>query len=69
MDYPLCPEDAAAQWAARFQKNKTHVIANMDETDNGCLLTNEQNVSLEVLGKICAALHVNLGDIAQFVEL
>ena len=35
MDYPLCPEDAAAhtQWAARFQKNKTHVIANMDETD------------------------------------
>lgn len=31
--------------------------------------TNEQNVSLEVLGKICAALHVNLGDIAQFVEL
>jgi len=32
-------------------------------------MTNEQNVSLEVLGKICAALHVNLGDIAQFVEL
>lgn len=27
-------------------------------------MTNEQNVSLEVLGKICAALHVNLGDIA-----
>jgi len=33
MDYPLCSEDAAAQWAARFQKNKAHVIANMDETD------------------------------------
>ena len=33
MDYPLCSEDAAAQWAARFQKSKTHVIANMDETD------------------------------------
>ena len=33
MDYPLCPEEAAALWAARFQKNKTHVIANMDETD------------------------------------
>ena len=33
MDYPLCPEDTAAQWAARFQKNKAHVIANMDETD------------------------------------
>ena len=33
MDYPLCPEDAAVQWAARFQKSKTHVIANMDKTD------------------------------------
>ena len=33
MDYPLRSEDAAAQWAARFQKSKTHVIANMDETD------------------------------------
>ena len=33
MDYPLCPEDAAAQWAACFQKSKAHVIANMDETD------------------------------------
>lgn len=31
--------------------------------------TNEHNVSLEVLGKICAALHVNLGDIARSVEL
>ena len=33
MDYPLCPEDAATQWAVRFQNSKTHVIANMDETD------------------------------------
>jgi len=28
-----------------------------------------QNVSLDVLGKVCAALHVDLGDIAQFVEV
>ncbi len=27
-----------------------------------------ENVSLDVLGKICAALHVNLGNIARFVE-
>ena len=27
-----------------------------------------QNVSLDVLGKICGALHVDLGDIAQFVR-
>jgi len=33
MDYPLCSEDAAVQWAARFQKSKTHAIVNMDETD------------------------------------
>ena len=32
-------------------------------------ITNEQDVTLEVLGKICAVLHANLGDIAQFVEL
>ena len=32
-------------------------------------MTAGQNVSLEVLGKICTALHVNLGDIAQFVEV
>ena len=28
-----------------------------------------QNVSLDVLGKICGALHVDLGDIAQFVRV
>ena len=32
-------------------------------------MTAGQNVSLDVLGKVCAALHVNLGDIAQFVEV
>ena len=28
-----------------------------------------ENVNLAMLGKICAALHVNLGDIAEFVEV
>lgn len=32
-------------------------------------MTRDQNVSLDVLSKICAALHVNLGDIAEFVEV
>lgn len=32
-------------------------------------LTRDQNVSLVVLSRICAALHVNLGDIAKFVEV
>ena len=32
-------------------------------------MTHDQNVSLDVLGRICAALHVNLGDIAEFVEV
>ena len=32
-------------------------------------MTAGQNVSLEVLGRICEALHVNLGDIAHFVEV
>ena len=32
-------------------------------------MTAGQNVSLEVLGKVCGALHVDLGDIAQFVEI
>ena len=32
-------------------------------------MTRDQNVSLDVLGRICAALHVNLGDIAEFVEV
>ena len=27
------------------------------------------NVSLDILGRICTALHVDLGDIAQFVEV
>ena len=33
------------------------------------VMTRGGNVSLEVLGKICAALHADLGDIAQFVEV
>ena len=28
-----------------------------------------ENVSLTMLAKICDALHVNLGDIAEFVEV
>jgi len=32
-------------------------------------MTRDQNVSLDVLARICAALHVNLGDIAEFVEV
>ena len=32
-------------------------------------MTRDQNVSLEVLARICTALHVNLGDIAEFVEV
>ena len=32
-------------------------------------MTAGQNVSLDVLGRICEALHVDLGDIAQFVRL
>lgn len=32
-------------------------------------MTRDQNVSLDVLGRICATLHVNLGDIAEFVEV
>ena len=30
-------------------------------------MTRGENVSLTMLAKICAALHVNLGDIAEFV--
>ena len=33
------------------------------------VMTRGGNVSLEVLGKVCAALHADLGDIAQFVEV
>jgi DNA-binding Xre family transcriptional regulator len=33
------------------------------------VMTRGGNVSLEVLGKICAALHVDIGDVAQFVEV
>lgn len=32
-------------------------------------MTRDQNVSLDVLGRICTALHVNLGDIAEFVDV
>ena len=32
-------------------------------------MTAGQNVSLDVLCRICEALHVNLGDIAEFVSL
>ena len=32
-------------------------------------MTAGQNVSLDVLGRICEALHVDLGDIAQFTRL
>jgi len=32
-------------------------------------MTRDQNVCLDVLARICAALHVNLGDIAEFVEV
>ena len=33
------------------------------------VMTRGGNVSLEVLGKICSALHVDIGDISQFVEV
>ena len=33
------------------------------------IMTRGGNVSLEVLGKICTALRVDLGDIASFVEV
>lgn len=33
------------------------------------VMTRGGNVSLEVLGKICAALHVDIGDVIQFVEV
>ena len=33
------------------------------------VMTRGGNVSLDVLGRICDALHVNLGDIAQFVDV
>lgn len=33
------------------------------------VMTRGGNVSLDVLGKICTALHVDIGDIAQFVEV
>ena len=33
------------------------------------VMTRGGNVSLEVLGKICMALRVDLGDIASFVEI
>lgn len=32
-------------------------------------MTRGQNVSLDILGRICESLHVDLGDIAQFVEV
>ena len=32
-------------------------------------MTRNQNVSLEVLARICTALHVNLGDIGEFVDV
>ena len=32
-------------------------------------MTAGQNVSLDVLCRVCEALHVNLGDIAEFVSL
>lgn len=33
------------------------------------VMTRGGNVSLDVLGKICAAMRVDIGDIAQFVEV
>ena len=33
------------------------------------VMTRGGNVSLEVLGKICSALRVDLGDIASFVDV
>lgn len=33
------------------------------------VMTRGGNVSLEVLGKICTALHVDIGDVIQFVKV
>ena len=54
--------------ARHITKKELARRANISETTMRNM-TQGQNVSLEVLGRICAALHADLGDIAQFVEV
>ena len=83
MWYTVYPDDSGREWVQMvisYQKlwkvlearkmTKKDLARRAGISDSTIrVMTRGGNVSLEVLGKICAALHTDIGDIAQFVEV